>query len=400
MPSTKTGAEARKGANGARGKQRFDDVVSVVRALEPSYPVYCLRPELLTQTAKRFASMFPGTVLYAVKCNPHPAVLDAIYRGGIRHFDTASLPEIAQICDTYPDAHAYFMHPVKARAVIRMTHSAYGIRHFVIDHEDELHKVLEETGGQDIVVIVRLKTEDTGDSLYNLASKFGALPDEAAALLRTASEHGCKTGLAFHIGSQCREPKVYRQALALVGSVIAKAGVEIECLDVGGGFPANYANAVVPPLESYMAEIRSGLKDIGLKPTVSLFAEPGRALVAAGCSLLTQVQLRKGERLYINDGIYGSLSEMMQVDIRMPVRLIRLEGEASQRLRPFSLNGPTCDSLDVIPGTFELPEDVREGDWIEIDQVGAYSNALATHFNGFYPETFVEVHDAPPAAET
>ena len=383
-----------------RGKHRFDDVVAVVRALQPSYPVYCLRPELLAETTRRFISMFPGTTLYAVKCNPHPAVLDAIYRGGIRHFDTASLPEIAQICETYPDAHAYFMHPVKARAVIRTTHSVYGTKHFVIDHGDELKKVIEETGGKDIVVIVRLKTVDTGDSLYNLASKFGAEPDEAVALLKAAAAKGCGTGLAFHIGSQCREPKVYRQALALTGDVIARAGVEIDCLDVGGGFPADYANAQVPPLENYMAEIRAGLKDIKLKPTVDVFSEPGRALVAGGCSLLTQVQLRKDERLYINDGIYGSLSEMVQVDIRMPVRLIRLNGTPSEKLRPFKLNGPTCDSLDVVPGTFELPEDAREGDWIEIDQVGAYSNALATHFNGFYPETFVEVHDAPPAAES
>ncbi len=389
-----------KPSGGPRQKRRYDDVFSVVRAMEPSYPVYCLRPDLLTKTAKRFISMFPGTVLYAVKCNPNAEVLNALYQGGIRHFDTASLPEIAQICETYPDAHAYFMHPVKARAAIRMTHKAYGIRHYVIDHECELTKVLEETGGRDIVIIVRLKTEDTGDSLYDLASKFGAPPDLAVELLRAADARGCKTGLAFHIGSQCREPKVYRKALALTGEVIARAGVEIECLDLGGGFPANYANAKPPPLENYMAEIRGGLKDIGLNPAVEIFCEPGRALVAAGCSLLTQVQLRKGERLYINDGIYGSLSEMVQVDIRMPVRLIRLKGEASETLRPFSLNGPTCDSLDVIPGTFELPEDVREGDWIEIDQVGAYSNALATHFNGFYPETFVEVHDSPPAAES
>ncbi len=389
-----------KRAPDARAKRRFDDVVSVVRALQPGYPVYCLRPKLLTETAKRFISLFPGTVLYAVKCNPRPEVLDAVYRGGIRHFDTASLPEIAQICDTYPDAHAYFMHPVKARAAIRMTHKAYGIRHYVIDHEDELAKVLEETGGKDLTIIVRIKTEDTGDSLYDLASKFGTGPDEAVALLRAANNRDCKTGLAFHIGSQCREPKVYRKALALCGDIIARSGVEIDSLDVGGGFPAYYANTQVPPLEDYMAEIRGGLNDIGLKPTVEVFSEPGRALVAAGCSLLTQVQLRKDDRLYINDGIYGSLSEMTQVDIRMPVRLIRLQGEAAPKLRPFILNGPTCDSLDVLPGTFDLPEDTREGDWIEIDQLGAYSNALATHFNGFYPEAFVEVHDAPPAARS
>ena len=146
-----------------------------------------------------------------------------------------------------------------------------------------------------------------------------------------------------------------------------------------------------------MDEIRAGLKALALKPTVEIFAEPGRVLVADGCSLIVQVQLRKGEGLYINDGIYGSLSEMAQVDLRMPARVIRLDGEASDETRAFTLNGPTCDSLDVLPAAFDLAEDVREGDWIEIDQVGAYSFALATRFNGFYPETFVEVYDAPAA---
>ena len=119
-------------------------------------------------------------------------------------------------------------------------------------------------------------------------------------------------------------------------------------------------------------------------------------MVAAGCSLLVQVQLRKGDQLYINDGIYGSLSELVTAKIRLPARLVprRVRGEAE--MQDFLLNGPTCDSVDVLPYRFRLPGNVEEGDWIEIDQVGAYSNALATQFNGFYPETFVAVADAPP----
>jgi ornithine decarboxylase len=173
--------------------------------------------------------------------------------------------------------------------------------------------------------------------------------------------------------------------------------VQPACIDVGGGFPAAYGDRPVPALDAYMEAIRRGLKQLKLSPTVEVFAEPGRALVAQGCSLLTQVQLRKDDRLYINDGIYGSLSEMNTVAIRLPARVIRLSGPVSATMGEFALNGPTCDSLDVLPGTFTLPDDVREGDWIEIDQVGAYSNALATRFNGFYPETFVQVFDAPPA---
>lgn len=378
-------------------KGQFNDVTAVTRALRPSYPVYCVRPEVLAASAKRFISQFPGTVLYAVKCNPHPLVLKALYSGGIRHFDTASLTEIAQISDSFSDAHTYFMHPVKARAVIKTAYKVYGVRHFVVDHMHELDKVLEEVPAQGTSVIVRVNTPPASDALYHLAAKFGASPEESVALLRAAAERGCTVGLAFHVGSQCRSPEAYGTALEIVGQVIAEAGVEPVCLDVGGGFPAAYGDRPVPALDAYMDAIRGGLKRLKLSPTVDVFSEPGRALVADGCSLLTQVQLRKDDRLYINDGIYGSLSEMSQVAVRLPARLIRLDGPVSDKLGEFVLNGPTCDSLDVLPGTFALPEDVREGDWIEIDQVGAYSNALATRFNGFYPETFVQVFDTPPA---
>ena len=204
----------------AKDNRSFQDVASVVMALEPSYPVFCLRPEVLEENTRRFMSLFPGTVLYAVKCNPHPMVLDVLYRAGIRHFDTASLPEIAQIRETFPSGHAYFMHPVKGRAVIKNAYTVYGIRHFVVDHMSELDKVLDETGGENVVIIVRLHTPPVQAALYHLASKFGAPKEEAAELLRAAQARGCGTGLAFHVGSQCADPTVYRKALALAGEVI------------------------------------------------------------------------------------------------------------------------------------------------------------------------------------
>lgn len=378
-------------------KGQFTDVTAVARALRPSYPVYCVRPDVLAASARRFISQFPGTVLYAVKCNPHPLVLNALYKGGIRHFDTASLTEIAQVTDAFEDAHTYFMHPVKARAVIKSAWQIYGVRHFVVDHMDELNKVVQEVGAQGNTIIVRVNTPPADDALYHLAAKFGAAPTQAAELMKEAKARGAEVGLAFHVGSQCRSPQAYLAALELLGGVIAEAGVNPVCIDVGGGFPAAYGDRPVPALDAYMDAIRQGLKMLKVSPTVEIFAEPGRALVAQGCSLLTQVQLRKDDRLYINDGIYGSLSEMNTVAIRLPARVIRLDGPVSETLGEFALNGPTCDSLDVLPGTFSLPADVREGDWIEIDQVGAYSNALATRFNGFHPETFVQVFDAPPA---
>lgn len=383
----------------AKEDRTFRSVVEVAEVLSPSYPVFCLRPHLLERQAKRFMTLFPGTVLYAVKCNPHPLVLKALYSAGIRHFDTASLPEIALVSETFSDAHAYFMHPVKGRAVIRSAYTVYGVRHYVIDHPDELTKVLQETDREGLVMMVRIATPPAKGTLYHLAAKFGAPPDEAVALAKEAAAKGCKVGFCFHVGSQCLDPEAYRTALEIVGDVIARSGVEPVIVDVGGGFPAHYMDTDPPPLDDYMAAIRAGVKAIRLPPDVELWCEPGRALVAAACSLLTQVQLRKGERLYINDGIYGSLSETAQGGILLPARLVRRKEPVANETQGYVLNGPTCDSLDVLPGKYQLPADAREGDWVEIDQIGAYSNAVASSFNGFHTDTFVTVADLPPAQD-
>ena len=379
-------------------ERAFPDVASVAMALEPSYPVYCLRPRVLQQTAQRFMRLFPGSVLYAVKCNPHRLVLDALYHAGIRQFDVASLPEIAQIAEFWGDAECHFMHPVKSRAAIASAYKVYGVRSFAVDHPNELQKVIEETdGGEGVTVTVRLETPPVEGVLFHLSSKFGASVQEAVEVVRQANRQGIATGLSFHVGSQCRNPEAYALGLQRVGAVIAGSGVMPRIIDVGGGFPADYADVEGPDLKAFAAVIEAGLAEIGIGPEVKVFAEPGRALVAAGCSLLVQVQLRKGRQLYINDGIYGSLSEFKQGELMPSARLIRLGGAVSEQREGFILGGPTCDSEDVLRGDYSLPADVREGDWIELDGVGAYSNAMASHFNGFHPDTFVEVYDDPPA---
>ncbi len=371
-------------------RSTFADAREMIAALTPSYPVYCLRPPVLAAAARRFLELFSGRVLYAMKCNPHAGVLSVLYDAGIRHFDTASLPEIAQVRELLRDVGAYFMHPVKARAAIKTAHDVYGIRHFVIDHPDELAKVLDETGGEGVTIIVRVATPYTG-AAYDLSTKFGASPPLAAELLREVRKQGCQAGVSFHVGSQCLAPRAYRTALELVGEVVDAARTEIHVLDVGGGFPAAYVCVEMPPLETYMDEINAGVTALDLRHDCVLMCEPGRAMVAAGCSLVVQVQLRKEDQIYINDGIYGSLSELLTGGLRLPVRLIRLDGEPSATFRDFSVAGPTCDSVDVLPAPFPLPDDAREGDWIEIEQIGAYSSALRTQFNGFYPDTFVEL---------
>lgn len=371
---------------------RYADARAVAEAIEPSYPVYCLSPSKIEETAKHFLKSFPGRVLYAVKCNPHPRVLQALYDAGVRHFDTASLPEIAQISESHPDAQLYFMHPVKSRTVTRTAFDVYGVRDYVIDHQAELEKLVDVASSESVNVFVRLKTPET-KALYNLAAKFGASPEAAIALLKNVKKEGFRTGLSFHVGSQCLAPQAFGVALNLAGFVLSRAGVDIHYLDVGGGFPANYPGQGAAPLEAYFKAIKRGVKTLGLRNDCVLMCEPGRALVADGCSLLVQVLLRKENELYINDGIYGSLSELVLAKMQLPARLIRLDGEPSQTFRAFKVYGPTCDSFDVLPHPFLLPDDVREDDWIEIGQIGAYSNAAATKFNGFSAETLVEVDD-------
>jgi len=373
--------------------RRFADADAMVAALEPSYPVFCLRPHVLAENARRFIDGLPGRVMFAVKCNPHPAVLHYLYKAGIKHFDTASLPEIAQVREAHPGAEAYFMHPVKSRAALLSAAEVYDVQHYVIDHRDELSKVLEAVERRDIAVMVRLSTPG-GKALYELSNKFGASPTEAVELLRAVHAAGLETGLAFHVGSQCGDPAAWRVAMDMAAQVIGAAGVPVRYLDVGGGFPASYANHAIPPLEDFFAVIRDRLREMPVESDCILMCEPGRALVADSMSLVVQIQLRKGDSLYINDGIYHSMSESADAGVQLPARLIRPEREISPLMMGYVVFGPTCDSTDLLPHKVVLPADAAEGDWIEFGQIGAYSNSMATRFNGFSSDTFVRV-DTP-----
>ncbi len=375
-----------------------DEVVATAR---PEEPVHCLRPTTVAQTARDFVESFPGDVLYAVKCNPDPAVLRALWDGGVRHFDCASLPEIRLIRDMFPEAGIHFMHPIKARGAIREAWERHGVRDFVLDCADELAKIRAEvaaTGVRGALGLVVRIALPKGAAKLDLSGKFGAEADEAVGLLRSARACAAMVGVSFHVGSQCLDPLAWREALALTGQIIATAGVEIDVVDVGGGFPVAYPDQEPPAMGAFLAEIEAGFEGLGV-PRARLWAEPGRALVAAGTSVVVQVQARRGDALYVNDGVYGSLADAGTLGFRYPVRLIRPDGAAAIETIGFSLFGPTCDSADVMLGPFVLPADVTEGDWIEIGQLGAYGACLRTAFNGFDRARIVEVEDAAPAAE-
>ena len=373
----------------------FATVEEVVEELTPGYPVYCLRPAELQRQAEYFLDTFPGRVMYAVKCNPHLAVLQALYDAGIRHFDTASLAEIALVREHFPQADCYYMHPVKARATIMTAHEVYSVDHFVLDHEAELEKIIDETGGGDgQVILVRIVTP-VHEAQYQLSDKFGIAAEDAPALLRKVHEANFQTGVAFHVGSQCRNPQAFVDGVNTALDVIEAADVPVHYLDVGGGFPALYQDDPTPDLSEYFDAIYQAFDQSRLRRDCVLMCEPGRALVASGCTLLTQIQLRKDNKLYINDGVYQSLSETLMGKMKLPARMVNAGREFADEFQDFTIYGPTCDNLDIIPQPFRLPVDAAEGDWIEIGQTGAYSNSAATRFNGFYPETFVSV-DAPP----
>ena len=385
-----------------QGRAVFPSIDAVVARTRPSDPLLCLRPAAIVGAARRFIELFPGDVLYAVKCNPEPRVLRALWAGGVRHFDCASLAEVALVRKLLPAAEVHFMHPVKSRPAIRDAFDVYGVTDFAFDSADEFAKILQETvpvglvGDPPVLGLFVRFALPKGGAVYDLSGKFGASLDEAAGLLRAARPHAARLGIAFHVGSQCLEPDAFVRAMALAGEAIAKGGIPVDIVDVGGGFPVSYADISPPPLADYIAAIEAGAA--ALPAGVRLWAEPGRALVAGGGSVVVQVQLRRGEALYVNDGVYGNLSDAGALGFRFPARRIRFgeAGDPRDGLAEFALFGPTCDSADRMRGPFRLPADMREGDWVEL---GAYGACLRTGFNGFGRFDLVEVDD-PPMLET
>ncbi len=373
-------------------------VAAIVGALRPEEPLHCIRPAVIAAASRAFVQAFAGDVLYAVKCNPEPAVLRAVWEGGVRHFDCASISEVSLVRRLLPGAEIHFMHPVKSRAAIREAWIVNGVRDFVLDSAAELTKILAEIAVPAAAALaakpglfVRLALPKTGAAI-DLSSKFGADFETAVALLRAARPVAGKLGVAFHVGSQCMDPLAWRDAMALAGQVIRAAGVKVDVIDVGGGFPVAYPDIDPPPLGAFMAEIDAAFDRLNL-PGVKLWAEPGRALVAGGGSVVVQVQLRRGNMLYVNDGVYGSLADAGALGFRFPTKIIRAGASSGAPVMPFGFFGPSCDSLDVMQGPFMLPDDVAEGDWIEIGQLGAYGSCLRTAFNGFDRAALVEVSD-------
>jgi ornithine decarboxylase len=364
--------------------EKLSSAAALIDKCRPERPVRGLRPHAAGRAARWFLDNFPGDVAYAYKANNSVFLVGALYGAGIRHFDVASLPEIEDAA-TIPGAHLHFMHPVKSRTAIRRAFAEFGVRSFALDSEDELKKILEETGGcRELTLWVRVAVA-AKNSKIPLERKFGITGAKAARLLVKARQASKELGITFHVGSQTVTPDAYIGALEEVGRLIVKAGVMLDRLDVGGGFPSVYSDdAPAPaPLSAFMRAIDIGVEKLPVGNHCRLMCEPGRALVAEAESLIVRVDARRGNELFINDGSYGSLFDAAHLNFNFPVKLVSRPVEEREAFTDFVLWGPTCDTVDHMKGPFRLPDKIREGDYIEFGNTGAYGRAIASRFNGF-----------------
>ena len=374
---------------------KFTDVNELVNTLKPDYPVYCIRSESIKTSTQFFKNNFPGKVLYAVKTNPNEKVLKHIIDNGIENFDTASINEIQLIKKLKPDAHIYFMHTVKSRNNISEAYFNLGIKDFALDTKDELIKILEATNhAKDLTLYVRIAISNEHAEI-DLSRKFGSQASETLGLVRLCNEHANKVGISFHVGSQCMHKISFAKAISDVGNIIRKTKIIPDIINVGGGFPSIYPDLNPEPLENYLNEIKKSIANLNLPVTPELICEPGRAIVAESGSTIVKVNLRKKQKLYINDGTYGTLFDAGVPNFILPSKMILNGRIQSKKLTAFNFYGPTCDSMDYMKGPFLLPNNIKEGDYIELGQLGAYGLTFRTKFNGFYSDEIFELADQP-----
>ncbi len=374
---------------------KFKTVNELVNSLQPDYPVYCIRLNEIKKSVKFFKDNFPGKVLYAVKTNPNEKIIKQIINNGIDEFDVASLNEIKLINKIKPEAKLHFMHTIKSKESIASAYLDYGVKSFSLDSKDELRKILEATNqAKDLELFVRIAISNEHAEI-DLSRKFGALPSEALGLVRLCKEHSKKLGISFHVGSQCMHKISYSKGIREIGNIIKKTKIIPNTINVGGGFPSIYPDLNPEPLINYMNEIKKELSNLKLSKLPEIICEPGRALVAESGSTIVKVILRKKNNLYINDGTYGSLFDAGGPNFVLPTKMITDGRIQSKKLTAFSFFGPTCDGLDYMKGPFLLPNNIKEGDYIELGQLGAYSLTFRTNFNGFYSNEIHELSDKP-----
>ena len=359
--------------------------------LKPENPVFFFSPAILQETANLFLDGFPGLVTYAVKSNPSEAVLVNLVSAGLRGFDVASVEEIQQIRAISSEVALHFNNPVRSRSEITAS-LGYNIASYSVDCATELEKLIEIVPSDGIEIAVRFKLPVAG-AAYNFGSKFGADPKTAVNLLNRVVESGFIPALTFHPGTQCTSPDAWVRYIEAAAEIAREAGVKIARLNVGGGFPSYRVSCERPELGRIFEAIGDTTARVFGDDAPALICEPGRAMVAESYTLAAQVKaVRPDGSVFLNDGIYGALAELPSIGAIDRISVVDPAGDIRTGAAiGRTVFGPTCDSIDCLPGATPLPEDIAEGDYVLFEGLGAYSVPTATRFNGFGDHRIVTV---------
>ena len=354
-----------------------------LRKQQPENPVLFFAPQVVQGTARRYLDGFPGLVTYAVKSNPSEEMIENLMAAGVEGFDCASPYEIDLIRRLDPDAAIHYHNPVRSRAEI--AHAVLRrVKAWSVDSASELAKLVEMVPHDDCEISVRFKLPVTG-AAYNFGAKFGATSAAAVDLLKTVAEAGFTPSLTFHPGTQCTDPEAWASYIREAAVIAATAGVRIARLNVGGGFPSNRGQGTAVDLASIFATIDRVATEAFGADRPALVCEPGRGLCGEAYAVAAQVKaVRDDSHIFLNDGIYGSMFEFSQIGIIDRIEVLDANGHRRMGAKQGRVVfGPTCDSVDRLPGELALAADIAEGDYVVIQGMGAYSTVTNSRFNGF-----------------
>ncbi|MBS0563290.1 MAG: type III PLP-dependent enzyme [Proteobacteria bacterium] len=362
-----------------------------LRSQQPDNPVMFFAPSVLQATARRFIDGFPGMVTYAVKSNPDEMVIQNLVAAGVKGFDVASPAEIALIRRLAPGAAMHYNNPVRARHEIAYAVTE-GVVSYSVDSRSELEKLIELVPAENTEITVRFKLPVQG-AAYNFGAKFGATVDLAAELLARVKEAGFITSLTFHPGTQCTDPMAWDSYVRAAAEICRLSGVKARRLNVGGGFPSHRQPGELPQLDAIFALIGRVADEAFAGAPPALVCEPGRGLVAESFVSAARVKgVRDGSHVFLNDGTYGCMDELPLTGMINRIHVLAPDGRKREGApEPRIVFGPTCDSVDRLPGEIALAGDIAEGDYVVIEGMGAYSTATNTPFNGFGAVTVATV---------
>ncbi len=354
-----------------------------LRTVSPQNPVLFFAPHALQAMARRFIDGFPGMVTYAVKSNPEEAVIENLVAAGLRGFDVASPFEMQLIRRLAPEAAMHYNNPVRSRAEIAVA-VELGVRSYSVDSASELEKLIALVPAEGTEISVRFKLPVAG-AAYNFGAKFGATADLATVLLARVAEAGFIPSITFHPGTQCTDPAAWEAYIRTAATIASDAGVTIARLNVGGGFPSHRLHGVMPALDETFALIDRVTTEAFGDNRPMLVCEPGRAICGDAFTLAARVKaVRDGSHVFLNDGVYGALTELPLIGVIDRMTVVTPEGQVRNGpTQPRIVFGPTCDSVDRLPGELPLAADIAEGDFVVVHGMGAYSTVTNTRFNGF-----------------